>query len=243
MAFGGLGELSATVIVRVHWRDAPAASFTFSGVQPQHRVQPPAREARLWHEDARSYLALGLHHIWSGWDHLLFVLGLLALSASLRSLVATITAFTIAHSITLAAAALGLAAPPTGPVEACIALSIVLVAAEALACSRGAAPTMAGRSPWLVAFAFGLLHGFGFAGALSELALSPAELPAALLCFNVGVELGQLSFVAVVLLVARVARRVDAERARRLVPLAHYASGALAAYWLLERMLGIVHGT
>jgi hypothetical protein len=236
MAFAGLGELSATVTARVQWREGPPSSFTFSSVQPQHRVQPPSSRTKPWFEDALSFLALGLRHIWGGWDHLLFVLGLLALSPGPAALLKTITAFTVAHSITLAMAVLGLGALPSAPVEACIALSIMLVAAEALQ-----SPTWTGRAPWLVALIFGLLHGFGFAGALSELELPRAELPMALLCFNVGVELGQLSFVAVVLTVGALVRRIDSEPARRLVPLAHYASGAVAAYWLLERTLAIVY--
>jgi hypothetical protein len=231
LAFAGLGEMSATVTVKVQWRDGPPSSFTFSSVQPQHRVQPPSRRTRPWFEDARSFLALGFQHIWGGWDHLLFVLGLLALSTRPATLLKTITAFTVAHSITLGMAVLGWGALPSAPVEACIALSIMLVAAEALQGSTS------DRTPWRMALVFGLLHGFGFAGAVRELELPREELPMALLCFNVGVELGQLSFVALVLTLSAFARRI--ESTRRLAPLVHYASGAVAAYWLIERTLAI----
>ena len=138
---------------------------------------------------------LGIQHILSGVDHLLFVLGLLFLVGSWRRLVATVTAFTLAHSITLAAATLGLVHVPQTPIEAAIALSVMFVAAEILHQASGR-PGLTARAPWVVAFIFGLLHGFGFAGALREVGLPQSDIPVALLFFNVGVEVGQLMFIA-----------------------------------------------
>lgn len=185
---------------------------------------------------ARRYTALGIEHILFGFDHLLFVASLLLLVRGPWMLVKTITAFTVAHSLTLALATLGLVEVPPAPVEACIALSIVLVAAEGLRDRGRGAPL---RRPWAIAFAFGLLHGFGFAGALSELGLPPPEIPLALLFFNVGVEIGQLAFVGVALGGYTLLRD-------RLVRLPHwttaipgYAIGGLATLWFFERLAAI----
>ena len=149
--------------------------------------------AGAW-EVARTYLVLGVEHILFGIDHLLFVLALLLVVKGAGRVVATVTAFTIAHSITLAAATLGLVRVPGPPVEAMIALSIVFVATEIVHGARGR-PGLTARRPWIVAFTFGLLHGFGFAGALSEVGLPQNAIPLALFFFNVGVELGQLLFI------------------------------------------------
>ena len=146
-----------------------------------------------------TYLRLGIEHILFGFDHLLFVLALVILVRDWRRVALTVTAFTVAHSITLAAATLGLVHVPGPPVEAAIALSIVLVAVEIVNARRGM-PSLTARWPWLVAFCFGLLHGFGFAGALAEVGLPHHAIPIALLFFNLGVEIGQLAFVAAVLL-------------------------------------------
>ena len=152
-------------------------------------------------EVAITYLRLGIEHILGGVDHLLFVLALVILVREWRRVAITVTAFTIAHSITLAAATLGYVHVPAQPVEATIALSIVLVAVEIVNARRGR-PSLTARWPWLVAFAFGLLHGFGFAGALSEVGLPQHAIPLALLFFNLGVEVGQLAFVALVIALA-----------------------------------------
>ena len=203
------------------------------------RVAPGAGEV------AATYLWLGIEHILFGFDHLLFVLALLILVRQWRRVVVTMTAFTVAHSITLAAATLGFVHVPGPPVEATIALSIVLVAAEIVNARRGR-PSLTARWPWLVAFAFGLLHGLGFAGALSEVGLPHHAIPLALLFFNLGVEFGQLAFVALVMALAwwlpgALARVTvvgrDWTRARLDVAAA-YAIGALAAYWLIERVIG-----
>jgi hypothetical protein len=182
-----------------------------------------------WGAVAATYLRLGVEHILRGFDHLLFVLGLLLLTRSTRALVQTITAFTVAHSLTLALATLGVLHVPSAPVEATIALSIVFVAREALA---PAGASLAARRPWVVALPFGLLHGLGFAGALAQVGLPPGEIPLALAGFNVGVELGQLAFVAAVLVPLRLlGSRVGAAR----VALA-YAIGAVAAALTLARV-------
>jgi hydrogenase/urease accessory protein HupE len=181
-----------------------------------------------------SYSMLGVEHILRGPDHLLFVLGLLLLVPTTRLLVQTITAFTLGHSITLSAAVLGVAQVPSRPVEVLIAASVLLLAVELA--RDGEARTLLRRAPWLAALAFGLLHGFGFAGALGEAGLPPGDVPLALLAFNLGIELGQLAFVLVVLgaakLVARWLPSRGALQARRAVV---YAMGILAAFWCFER--------
>jgi hydrogenase/urease accessory protein HupE len=189
---------------------------------------------------AGTYLVLGVEHILRGADHLLFVFTLLLYVRGVRRLVVTVTAFTVAHSITLGAAALGVARLPQAPVEALIALSIVCVAA---ALARAPALPHAGpapRWPWLLAFVFGLLHGFGFAGALAELGLPERALVLALLCFNVGVELGQLAFIAVVLLggalLGRWVRALPSVWSR----VAVYGIGSVASFWVVERSAGLL---
>jgi hydrogenase/urease accessory protein HupE len=190
-------------------------------------------------EVARTYVTLGIGHILLGFDHLLFVLSLVILVDGLRRLFWTITAFTAAHSITLAAATLGFVHLPGPPVEAAIALSIAFVAAEILQKIQGRA-SLAQRYPWVIAFSFGLLHGLGFAGALAEVGLPQNSIPLALFFFNVGVEIGQVLFVAAVLAALYVVRHVTARLrvappvwAWRLPP---YAIGAVAAFWTIERL-------
>jgi hypothetical protein len=186
-------------------------------------------------EVAGTYLALGVEHIALGIDHLLFVLGLLWVVEGARRLVATITAFTVAHSVTLAASALGWVRLAQQPVEAAIALSIVFVAGE-IAHARQGRPGLAHRAPWLVAGAFGLLHGFGFAGALREVGLPENAIPLALACFNVGVELGQLAAIALALGLAALARRARLPRPPWAWRVPAYAIGSLAAFWTFERI-------
>ena len=184
-----------------------------------------------------SYLRLGIKHILLGIDHLLFVLALMILVAGRRRLVGTVTAFTAAHSLTLAAAALGLVRVPQKPVEAVIALSIVFVASEIIR-GREGKPGLTARSPWVVAFIFGLLHGFGFAGALSEVGLPPQAIPLALLFFNVGVELGQLLFIGAVAIVVVAIRRLAVPSPTWAWRVPAYGIGAVAAMWTLERVTG-----
>jgi hydrogenase/urease accessory protein HupE len=193
-------------------------------------------------EVARTYFVLGIEHILLGIDHLLFVLALLILVKGMRRLVATITAFTLAHSLTLAGATLGYVHAPGPPIEAVIALSIIFVAAE-IVHGRQGNPGLTERYPWIVAFTFGLLHGFGFASALSEVGLPQSAVPAALLFFNLGVEFGQLLFVVFVFaLIASarlIARYIGMSRpvwAWRIPP---YAIGGVAAFWLIQRVAAL----
>jgi hydrogenase/urease accessory protein HupE len=187
---------------------------------------------------AGRYLGLGIEHILLGIDHLLFVFGLLLLVRGPWMLVKTVTAFTLAHSITLALATLGFVDVPAPPVEAAIALSIMFLAAEILHARRGR-PGIAASKPWLVAFVFGLLHGLGFAGALTRLGLPPGEVPLALLFFNLGVEIGQLLFVALVLALGWALRELQVRWPRWAEPVPAYAIGTLAAFWFIERTSGL----
>ena len=185
----------------------------------------------------KTYTGLGTEHILLGIDHLLFVLALLILVKGWRRLVVTVTAFTIAHSITLAAATFGLLGMPQAPVEVVIALSIVFVAVEIIRMREGRA-SLAHRHPWIIAFCFGLLHGLGFAGALKDIGLPEQSIPLALLFFNVGVEAGQLLFIAAVLGILHAFRhwlqKLPAWAWR--VPV--YAIGSAASYWMIERAVG-----
>ena len=180
------------------------------------------------------YLELGIEHLLAGYDHVLFVLGLLLLISSTRSLLITITCFTLAHSVTLALSVLGWVQLSQAAVEACIALSIVLLAREVLTHGR----SLLKERPWLAAFAFGLLHGFGFAGALRDIGLPDENLWLALLSFNVGIELGQLLLVAVWVLLAWLTRRFT--QREKLRPVLAYAIGGMAMFWTLERVLPLL---
>ena len=188
-----------------------------------------------WQEVASTYALLGVEHILLGIDHLLFVLALLMIVEGRRKLIATVTAFTLAHSITLAAATLGWVYVAQAPVEAVIALSILFVAAEIVHWRQGK-PGITRNKPWLVAFTFGLLHGFGFAGALSEIGLPEHAIPLALLFFNVGVEAGQLLFIAAVLLAWSALRKVSWPGWAWRFPV--YSIGTMAAFWTIERIAG-----
>jgi hydrogenase/urease accessory protein HupE len=189
------------------------------------------------------YIRLGIDHILGGWDHLLFVFALMLLIPDRRRLVGAITAFTVAHSISLAAAALGWVVFPVPPVEAVIALSIMFLASE-LAKSSGTGERLTERYPWTVAFGFGLLHGLGFARALLDIGLPQMDVPLALLAFNVGVEVGQLMFIAVVLalswLIAWAYPRFKTWflPGSRGIHMASYAIGGISAYWLMQRLSG-----
>lgn len=186
-------------------------------------------------EVAWTYGALGVGHILLGFDHLLFVLALVILVRDRHKLIWTITAFTAAHSLTLAAATLGWIHVPTPPVEASIALSIVFLASEILH-ARAGRPGLTSRRPWIVAFMFGLLHGLGFASALSEIGLPANAIPLSLLFFNVGVEAGQLLFIGAVLLVMAGGRRLPLSLPVWSWRAPAYAIGSIAAFWTLERV-------
>lgn len=232
LGFDGIEDASVRVVVQIAFADGSARTEVLSASRPRlvlHAITADAGGGALAGLGL-AYGALGVEHILTGIDHVLFVLALLLLVGFRRHLIATVTAFTVAHSITLALSVLGHATLPRGPVEATIALSILLVAAEVL---RDGA-TLTRRLPWLIAFSFGLLHGFGFAGALSEIGLPAEQLPLALASFNVGVEVGQLLVIAAAWLVALAARRVPALGRGRTA--AVYAMGALAAYWTIDRV-------
>lgn len=185
---------------------------------------------------ARTYLALGVEHILTGYDHLLFVVSLVLLLGRLWVVVRAATAFTLAHSITLVGSTLGLIGLAQAPVEALIALSIMFLAVEIVKQEEGA-PRLSERIPWVVAFLFGLLHGFGFAGALREIGLPESDVPMALLTFNVGVELGQLVIVAACLAVITALRRHASRALRPATLVATYAIGITASFWFLQRLL------
>src|SRR6266481_2942504 len=184
---------------------------------------------------AASYTRLGIEHIGFGIDHLLFVLALLIITKGSMRLLKTVTAFTVAHSITLALATLGFVHVPSKPVEATIALSIVFVALEIVRQREGWGG-ITSRAPWIVAFTFGLLHGFGFAGALSEVGLPQNHIPAALFFFNVGVEIGQIAFIAVVLSLIALARRFPLRMPRWAELIPPYAIGSIAMFWVIQRV-------
>lgn len=184
---------------------------------------------------ARTYLALGVDHILTGYDHLLFVVALVLLVAGAWPVVKAATAFTLAHSLTLAGTTLGLFGLPQAPVEAVIALSIIFLAVEIVK-QRPGEPRLSERLPWLVAFLFGLLHGFGFAGALREIGLPQGDLPVALVSFNLGVEAGQLMIIAATLAVLAALRRLAPALLRPAVLASAYAIGSIASFWFLERL-------
>jgi hypothetical protein len=234
LAIAGVGQRYSAAMVKVFWLDGGMRVYTITAGQPSVHLYGSAEDQRGMGEIARAYTQLGIGHILNGYDHLLFVVALLFLVGFNRQLVLALTAFTVAHSLTLGLSALGWLTLRRPPVEAAIALSIVLVAAEALHDRQ----TIARRWPALVAFLFGLVHGLGFAGALREIGLPQNHLLMALLTFNIGVELGQLLVVAVAYPVYRtVIGKPKFELAR--AP-ALYAIGGIAAYWSLGRIVAIL---
>ena len=233
--FPGLQLTITDVLVRYEFADGGKGTVIVRSSQPWFELT--AAQSR-WNV-AGEYLLLGIEHIWGGMDHLLFVLALLLLVKGLRRVVATITAFTIAHSLTLAAATLGFVHAPQAPIEAVIALSIVFVACEIVR-SRQGSPGLTERRPWLVAFVFGLLHGLGFAGALSEVGLPQTAIPVALLFFNLGVEAGQILFIAAILCALSAIRWLGQRMA---IPkpawawrVAPYSIGIVASFWMIQRI-------
>ncbi|MBB3020496.1 hydrogenase/urease accessory protein HupE [Microvirga lupini] len=227
----GLESTLTDVLVRVVFADGSTWVERLTPRRPDALI--PARSS-MWGV-AGTYLVLGIEHILTGVDHLLFVLALLLLTTGTWRLVKTVTAFTVAHSITLGLATLGMVHVPPKPVEAVIALSIVFVAAEILHTRQGRVG-LAARMPWVVAFTFGLLHGFGFAGALSEVGLPDGQIPVALLFFNLGVEAGQLLFVAGALACVALARRVRIAWPRWAEMVPPYAIGSMAMFWVIQRV-------
>jgi hydrogenase/urease accessory protein HupE len=229
----GLGAGQSDLMVR--WADgrgsvvrltAAAPSLTF----PANGTLPGGTFAYVW---------LGIEHILQGFDHILFVLGLLLIVRGRWMLVKTITAFTVAHSITLAAAVLGFVRVPQPPLEAAIALSILCLGVEAARARRGRT-SLGLRQPWLLAFAFGLLHGLGFAGALLDIGLPPAAIPLTLMMFNLGVELGQLLIAGGALLVVHAFRLLRVHWPEPITALPVYVVGSLGAYWTIDRLVAML---
>jgi hydrogenase/urease accessory protein HupE len=231
----GLSATMTDVLVRLERLDGTAQVTRLTPSAPSFVVEAAPNALQV----TRTYLGLGVGHILGGMDHLLFVLALLILVKGTRRLVMTVTAFTLAHSLTLAGATLGFVHVPGPPVEAAIALSIGFVAAEIIHSREGKAG-LTEKFPWFVAFTFGLLHGFGFASALNEGGLPQTAIPIALLFFNVGVEIGQLLFIASVLAIMALARRFirrdempQLSWAWRIPP---YAIGSIAMFWVIQRL-------
>jgi hypothetical protein len=229
----GLGRLQIDVMVRLAFADGWTHSAILRPASPslRHPGQRPSRSSLL-----PTYLTLGVEHILGGVDHLLFVLGLLFLVRDRWMLVKTITSFTIAHSITLAIATLGYAQAPVDALNVLIAMSILFLGPEIVRRVRGQR-SLTIDHPWIVAFAFGLLHGFGFASGLLELGLPRSEIPLALLMFNVGVEIGQLGFVAILLAVGASLGALGLRGAAWTSLVPAYIIGSLGAYWTIDRLV------
>jgi hydrogenase/urease accessory protein HupE len=235
--FVGLQATITDVLVRVQMSNGTHSTVLVHPSRPW--VEIASRQGLF--DVARAYFLHGVEHILFGFDHLLFVLALILIVRSVRVLLWTITAFTLAHSITLSLATLGIVRVPGPPVEASIALSILLLACEIIRQQRGQRG-MTARWPWAVAFSFGLLHGFGFASALVEVGLPQSDVPLALFSFNLGVEAGQLMFIGTVLGVLACAKALHFQPAiaRHARSIATYAIGTMAAFWFIERVSGFL---
>lgn len=223
-------------MVEIEWLDHTRLLRIVTAGTPNFSVYGPTRGTLQFVEPiAVDYTRLGVEHILTGFDHVLFVIALTLLVRGRRALLGTVTAFTLAHSLSLAATVLGIVTLPSAPVEASIALSIVLVCTECLRPQD----SLAKRFPWLVAFAFGLLHGLGFASALLAIGLPSEHVPVALLFFNIGVELGQLGIIVAVAALAALLKCARVQEARLRVGVI-YAMGTLAAYWSLDRFAAVI---
>lgn len=228
----GLDLTLVDVLVQINLLDE--SSYTLL-LQPDGPSVTIPKEPSKW-EVIKLYIILGIEHILIGIDHLLFVFGLLLLVSGIKPLIKTITAFTVAHSITLGVATFNLITVPQAPVEAVIALSIVFLAREYLMVKQGG-KSLTAQYPWVVAFSFGLLHGFGFAGALSDIGFPQKEVPLALLTFNIGVELGQLIFIGFMLLMWKVVEKINVPLPNWAWKILPYVMGTVATFWLTERVV------
>lgn len=237
LAIEGLAAFATDVLVRVQHADGVVETQVVKPVQPTVTFRAGSETRR----GAVAYLTLGVEHILLGVDHLLFVLGLLLVVRQRWMLVKTITAFTVAHSLTLAVATFGVVRVAPGPLNAAIALSILFLGLEVVRCWRQES-SFTIRHPWVVAFAFGLLHGFGFASGLAQLGLPPNEILLALLQFNIGVELGQLAFVLGVVLLERAWLILQIDWPLLLQRLPGYALGTLGAFWTMQRVVMLLRG-
>jgi hydrogenase/urease accessory protein HupE len=230
----GLDTTITDVLITILFLDGRSHSKILRPAEPSYIVPEKATKTEM----AWTYLVLGVEHILLGVDHLLFVFGLLLLVSGAWLLVKTITAFTVGHSISLALATLGFVYVPAGPLNAAIALSIVFLGAELVRARRGE-HFITVRKPWIVAFAFGLLHGVGFASALTKLGLPASAIPLALLFFNVGVEIGQLLFILLTLLLIASYRRMEVQWPRWGEPIPAYTIGSVAMFWFIGRFLAM----
>ena len=228
----GLPAVQTDVLLLIQLQDGTQHSAILRPGSPEFTI--PLEASKL--EIAGDYWRMGTIHILEGFDHLLFVLALLLIVSGLGSLVKAVTAFTVAHSITLALATLGVVHVPAAPTEAIIALSILFLASEIIHQRHGVIG-ITERYPWVIAFIFGLFHGLGFAGALSEIGVPQHEVPLALFTFNVGVETGQLLFIAVVLSLMALLRRLPLTAPKGAWQLLPYAIGSVAAFWTIERVM------
>ncbi|GIV34190.1 MAG: membrane protein [Chitinophagales bacterium] len=229
----GLQGMLTDALIRVEWQNGFVQTALIRPDNPFLKIESAPSTVGI----IKSYFILGVEHILSGTDHLLFVLGLLLIIRNISQLLITISAFTVAHSITLGLATLGYIWLPAAPVEAVISLSIMLVAAEAIHKTRN---SLSVRYPWLVAFIFGLIHGLGFAGTLAETGLPHQGIAPALLFFNLGVEAGQVLFITIILLVIfpfRIYIRKSATLADCLVRTSAYLIGITAAFWTIQRLV------
>jgi len=230
----GLKNTNTDLLLKLDFLNKQSQNILVSSENSYYKV--PSEPSSM--QVVKTYTFLGIEHILEGFDHLLFVFALLLIVNNLRTLIWTITAFTIAHSITLAGSSLGYISLPSAPVEAIIALSILFLAMEILHQKSGKIG-IASRFPWIVSFTFGLLHGFGFAGALAEIGLPQESISLALLFFNVGVEIGQLIFVSSVLVIAFILKQLKLtfllEKGQII---AVYLIGSLSSFWLIERISG-----
>ena len=231
----GLTALQTDVLLLIQLQVGTQHSAILRPSSPEYTI--PLEASKL--EIAADYWSMGTIHILEGIDHLLFVLALLLIVSGIGRLVKAVTAFTVAHSITLVLATLGLVHMPAAPTEAIIALSILFLAAE-IVDQRNGVIGITERYPWVIAFIFGLFHGLGFAGALSEIGVPQHEVPLALFMFNVGVETGQLLFIAAVLGLIALLKRLPLtapQGAWRLLP---YSIGGVAAYWTIDRVVSFM---
>ena len=231
IGLSGFGASQTDVLVRIAIRGRPIQAMRLTAAAPTTIIaeKPDATQV------ARTYFVTGVEHILFGYDHLLFVVALVLLLDGLGTVAKAVTAFTIAHSITLIGTTLGLLGLPQAPVEAVIALSIMFLAVEVIKKTPGA-PRLSERVPWVVAFLFGLLHGFGFAGALKEIGLPESDVPTALLTFNIGVEVGQLIIVIATFALVVLLGRLLPKYQRPAIIVSTYLIGTVAAFWFLERL-------
>lgn len=235
--FPGLERTITDVFVRLNRLDGTVMTAVARPTKPTVQL----RGERTWQRTAGEYTGLGFYHILQGVDHLLFVLGLLLIVRSGMMLLKTVTAFTVAHSITLGIATLGFVSVPLPPLNAAIALSILFLGPEIVRTWRGQT-SLTIRSPWVVAFLFGLLHGFGFASGLTTTGMPKVEIPLALLFFNVGVEIGQLVFVFTALALVWSFRTLEMRWPRWALALPGYTVGSLGAYWTIQRTAILIGG-